>query len=81
MRHPHRGKGKDVAQRDNHHRGQHGPRIRPLRAFDFRGDGRGIVPSHVVPHADEQPAQNVDVRSSRLGHRVSERMNLERSQD
>ena len=80
MRHPHRGKGKDVAQRDNHHRGQHGPRIRPLRAFDFRGDGRGIVPSHVVPHADEQPAKNVDRRGRRPRHGIGQRTQFEWSQ-
>ena len=59
---------------------QHGTGISPLRPLHFGSDGRGVVPSHVVPHADEQPAKNVHVRGSRLGHRISQRVNLERRQ-
>ena len=59
---------------------QHRPRIGPLRTLHFGGDGGGVVPSHVVPHADKQPAKNVDVRGRGLGHRIRQRVNLERRQ-
>ena len=75
--HPHRGKGQDVSRRHNADCDQHRARISPLRTLDFCGNGGGVVPSHVIPHADEQTAENVYGRSSRLGHGVGQRAELE----
>ena len=79
--HPHRGKRQNVACCDNADRDQHRPRICPLRLLYFGGDGRRVVPSHVIPHADEQAAENVDRRSGRLGDGIHERVHLERRQN
>ena len=49
----------DVAEGNDDHRRQHGARIGPLRTLHLGRDGGGIVPSHVVPHADEQAAEDV----------------------
>ena len=60
------------------HRPQHCPRISPLRTLHLGGNSRSIVPSHVVPHADEQPAQNVDIRGRRFRNRVRQRVKFKR---
>ena len=44
---------------DERHGDHDGARVGALRAVDLRGDGRGVVPAHVVPHGDEQAAEQI----------------------
>ena len=76
--HPHRGYWHDVAQSHDRNRNQHGAGISPLRTLHFRCDSRRIVPSHVIPHANEQTRKDVYRRSCRFGHNMGERSELER---
>ncbi len=79
--HPHRGKGQDVADGYDADRDEHGAGISPLRALDFGGDGGSVVPSHVVPHADEEASEDVDGGGGRLGDSIGQRSHFEGGED
>ena len=53
--------GQHAGQRHQRHRTSHGQRISPLRPVHFPGDGRRIVPAHIVPHGHQNSAQHIDV--------------------
>ena len=50
-----------VGERNQHHRRDHRLRIGALRALDFLRDRRGVVPAHVVPHGDQNAAEQARV--------------------
>ena len=79
--HPQRRKRQHVAGRDNANRNQHRAGIGALRLLNFRGNGRSVVPSHVVPHADEQAAENVDGGSCWFRDSIHQRVHPKRRQN
>jgi len=48
----------NVGERHKQHRQEYGPGIGALRAIHFRGDGGGIVPAHVIPHGNQNSAED-----------------------
>ena len=75
MRGPHRGDGDNVGD-DNHHQGNHHhARISLLRVFDLAGHGGRVVPSHVVPHGnDDRSKETVFVNCNCCGVCREDRM-------
>ena len=66
--------GEHVGQRDERDRDHHCQRVGALRPFDFAGDGRGVVPAHVVPHRDEDAAEEAEARPRRARRRALARV-------
>src|SRR5277367_159482 len=77
-RQPHRRKRQHVSQRNHNHRHNHRRRISFLRTLHLRRYRRSVIPPHIIPHANQQPANQPHARSCRRRHRSLQRSDFRR---
>jgi len=47
-------RGKDIGDGGERGGGDHADGVVALRILDFLGDGRSVVPAHVIPHGNQE---------------------------